>query len=251
MATIRRPGEAVKVTIVSHTVDPIRSIALAQLNMTGNMRHDILGEFKGELDRMEAVKIFEDICKTELQGAFEFVHFNIQMEGVSRAFQQQLTRTRLAAYSAESLRFTESGMEVLAGPSIIAGHEGHEEYDGQIVESWDDPLSIYASACDIIEGTYERLIQLGVPVEDARGILPLNVLSKIGMSVSYKTLIHMSRVRMCYQSQAGEWNFVFKRIVEELGAIDPLLTRPLGAFCDHGQRCPFGSKLDRKCERNR
>jgi thymidylate synthase ThyX len=100
-----------------------------------------------------------------------------------------------------------------------------------------------------IERTYNEMIESGVPVEDARGILPLNVLSKIGMCVSYKTLVAMSRVRMCYQSQAGEWGEVFSAIVSALNDIDPLLTIPLGAFCDHGQKCPFGSRLDRKCER--
>jgi hypothetical protein len=96
MARIVKPGEAVKVTIVTNTMAPIKSIALAQLNMTGDMRHSL-----GDVSLGEAEDIFKDLCKTELQGAFEFVHFNIQMEGVTRAFQQQLTRTRLASYSAE------------------------------------------------------------------------------------------------------------------------------------------------------
>src|SRR5512139_865489 len=94
MSRIRKQGEAVKVTIVSHTIEPVRSIALAQLNMRGIMHHDL-----NEVGPEDAAEIFLDICKTELQGAFEFATFNIQMEGVSRAFQQQLTRTRLAAYS--------------------------------------------------------------------------------------------------------------------------------------------------------
>ena len=230
MAVIRRSGEAVQVTIVSHTIDPIRSMAIAQLNMTGDMRFTLEG-----ISREKAEEVFLDCCKTELQGAFEFAHFNIQMAGVSRAFQQQLTRTRLAAYSAESLRFTESGMEVLVGPHLMNANMS--------------AIHAYQQECDNIERTYQNLISMGVPTEDARGILPLNVLSKIGMSVSYKTLISMSRVRMCYQSQAGEWGEVFSRIIGELEMIDPLLTKPLGAFCDHGQKCPFGSVLDRKCER--
>jgi thymidylate synthase ThyX len=233
MARRVKPGEAVKVTIVTNTMAPIKSIALAQLNMTGDMRHSL-----GDVSLGEAEDIFKDLCKTELQGAFEFVHFNIQMEGVTRAFQQQLTRTRLASYSAESLRFTKSGMEVLAGPGIWASNESGVDWaaDMQRQMEW-------------IERTYNEMIESGVPVEDARGILPLNVLSKIGMCVSYKTLVAMSRVRMCYQSQAGEWGEVFSAIVSALNDIDPLLTIPLGAFCDHGQKCPFGSRLDRKCER--
>ena len=232
MARLVRSGEAVRVTIVSHTIDPIRSIALAQLNMTGDMHHDL-----DAILRVDADDIFRDICKTELQGAFEFAHFNIQMEGVTRAFQQQLTRTRMASYSAESLRFTESGMEVLVGPGV-------GEIDGV---DWRLEYEILMGNVEMI---YRYMIEAGIPVEDARGILPLNVLSKIGMSVSYKTLVQMSRVRMCYQSQKGEWGPVFSMIVKELRVIDPLLTLPLGAFCEHGQECPFGSRLDRPCPRN-
>ena len=227
MATIRKPGEAVKVSLPAYTMEPVKAIALAQLNMTGDMRFALT-----DLSHYNAQEIFKDICKTELQGAFEFAHFNFQISGVSRAFQQQLTRTRLAAYSAESLRFTEAGMEVLAGP-----HMNEEQ------------LAWYKNGIDSIDKVYHDLLDMGVPIEDARGILPLNVLSKIGMSVSYKTLIHMSRVRMCYQSQKGEWGPVFQAMYTLLHDIDPLLCQPLGAFCDHGQACPFGSKLDRKCER--
>jgi len=199
--------------------------------MTGNMRHS-----RDAVERSEALDIFMDIAKTELQGAFEFVHFVIQMEGVSRAFQQQLTRTRLAAYSAESLRFTEVGMQVLMGPHLA--NSGDTEAMNQ-----------YVRTVDTIEAGYEYLIDAGVPIEDARGILPLNVLSKIGMCVSYKTLVGMSRVRMCYQSQEGEWDVVFKQIVQGIANVEPILVSPLGPFCEHGQKCPFGSKLDRDCPR--
>jgi thymidylate synthase (FAD) len=214
-------------------------MVLAQKNMTGEMVHDLHA-----FDRVEVEATFRDLCKTELQGAFEFAHFNIQMEGVSRAFQQQLTRTRLAAYSAESLRFTESGMEVLVGPHLAqftGDGEGHKV----------DWTLEYQMAMDNIENLYNDMIEDGVPVEDARGILPLNVLSKVGMSVSYKTLVHMSRVRMCYQSQKGEWGPVFSAIFAQLGLIDPLLTLPFGAFCDAGQPCPFHSRLDRDCPRRK
>lgn len=231
MVQIVRPGDAIRVTVVSHTTEPLRTIALAQKNMTGHMLHNV-----NDISRGDAFEIFNDICKTELQGAFEFVHFVIQMEGVSRAFQQQLTRTRLAAYSAESLRFTESGMQVLMGPHLSASDDAYA-------------MQAYVRACEVIENTYTELIHAGIPTEDARGILPLNVLSKIGMCVSYKTLIQMSRVRMCYQSQPGEWDTVFRQIVSGIERIEPILIKPFGPFCEHGQKCPFGSILDRDCPR--
>jgi thymidylate synthase (FAD) len=235
MAKLIPADKAAKVTIVSHTMAPIHTIALAQKNMTGNMVHSLT-----EISSNEAEDIFRDILKTELQGALEFVHFVIQMEDVSRAFQQQLTRTRLAAYSAESLRFTESGMKVAVGSHVL-----QSDAHGDV--SWMAEEQILMSN---IEHLYHDMIEDGVPVEEARGILPLNVLSKVGMCVSYKTLIAMSRVRMCYQSQAGEWGNVFGQIVSELDRIDPLLTVPLGPFCEHGRKCPFGSRLDRKCPKD-
>jgi thymidylate synthase ThyX len=236
MAKLIPADKAATVTIVSHTTNPIKTIACAQMNMTGDMVHtlDFIYDEK-------AADIFRDILKTELQGALEFVHFVIQMEGVSRAFQQQLTRTRLAAYSAESLRFTESGMGVAVGSHVLDSKK-------PLDEDMDWHLEM-AGMMNSVEQLYRDMIEDGVPVEEARGILPLNVLSKVGMCVSYKTLIAMSRVRMCYQSQAGEWGNVFAQIVSQLRSIDPLLVEPLGPFCEHGRKCPFGSKLDRKCER--
>lgn len=244
MSNLVEAGNAT-VSIISYTGNPIKTIAAAQRNMVGHMMHNLM-----EISDDEAREIFLDCAKTELQGAFEFVHFNIQMDGVSRAFQQQLTRTRLAAYSAESLRFTESGMNVLVGPHLVATDEGYWASDAPDESPrHNSPREMYQIECNRIEATYNALLLSGVPTEDARGILPLNVLSRVGMSVSYKTLIHMSRVRMCYQSQAGEWGDVFRKILDLLEIIDPLLVKPMGAFCDAGQKCPFGSVLDRKCDR--
>jgi len=250
MATIVSPGERARVTVLPVTLDPIKVVAAAQKNMRGEMVHDL-----SLISDTEAEELFLDVCKTELAGALEFVHFVIQFDGFTRAFQQQLTRTRLASYSAESLRFTESGMEVLAGPHLVeVDRQWHADNDraidyGLSVKTGLCPMDVYKTTMDAVEGTYGTLIAAGVPTEDARGVLPLNVLSKIGMCVSYKTLVSMSRVRMCYQSQEGEWGFAFAQIAQQLEAIHPLLVHPLGAFCDAGISCPFGSILDRKCER--
>ena len=238
MAKLVKPGQAVKVTLVSHTNDTLRTIAAAYLNMQGNMQHNLYN-----IGWEQSKEIFADICKTDIQGAFEFVHFFFQIEGVTRAFQQQLTRTRLAAYSAESLRFTDvtkKEMQVLAGPSI-----------------WEHSLTLqqnaYQEVVDRIEENYVFMVENGMSIEDARGILPLNVLSKIGMSVSYKTLIHMSRVRMCYQSQPGEWTYVFEAMIQnikgKLGKSGELLASQFGPYCEFSLECPFNSSLDRQCER--
>lgn len=218
-----------EVRLLSYTHEPLKVVAAAQLNMLGDMRMSL-----NDISEHEAEELFSDVLKTTLQGSLEAVHFYFQMKGLSRAFQQQLTRTRHSSYNIESLRFFEvsdlrNNMYVGEGPYTAAQ------------EDMIDDLLHEA------EKTYKNLIASGVPVQDARNLLPLGTHSKIGWSVDLKTLNHMSRVRLCTQSQEGEWGKVFTQIMDELEGVHPMLADGFGPFCERGEVCPFGSMLDRPC----
>src|SRR5699024_7814987 len=66
-----------------------------------------------------------------------------------------------------------------------------------------------------IEKEYNRLISEDVEVEDARGILPLNIFSTITMSINLRALMHLVFSRTCAKAQ-GEVHDIAIMMMEEL-----------------------------------
>lgn len=217
-----------KVTCISATPEPKKVIAAGVLNMRGDMRHSL-----DEISEDEADEIFEEMKKTALNGVFEWVNLVFQVEGVTRAFTHQLVRHRVGfSFSQESMRFTKvNGMQTLMGPSV---KESYQE-------------AVWNNACFHIEQAYQELIDSGVATQDARGLLPTNVLTKIGFSTNYRSLVQLCGDRLCYQAQ-DEWRSVVSQIKDEVRRIwGDDFADYLQPVCFHEKRCKFESVFDREC----
>lgn len=116
-------------------------------------------------------------------GSWEFVDYTFLIERVTRAFTHQLVRTRHASYAQQTMRVldvsTGPGWEYLTGPSITGMN--NKRYDVQM---------------DAIADTYKQMIKEGAEVQDARGILPTNILTNITMKINMRTFIELCRKRV-------------------------------------------------------
>lgn len=221
----------VRVTCISATPHPKKVIAAGVLNMRGDMRHSL-----GEISNEEADEIFQEMSKTGLNGVFEWVTLVFQIEGVSRAFTHQAVRHRVGfSYSQESMRFTQvEDMQVVCGPTLFNNEEA--------LNRWCDEL-------DNIEKLYKDLIKMGVATQDARGILPTNVVTKLGLSCNYRSLVDLAGARLCEQSQ-GEWRDVIRQMKDEVRRVwGHDMADYLQPVCAHTHRCEFRSVYDRPCPR--
>jgi flavin-dependent thymidylate synthase len=139
-------------------------------------------------------------------GSWEFVDFKFLFEGVSRALQQQLTRTRHAAYAIQTLRVVDvKKWEYETGPSI----------KGDI-----DRSVVYDSTMRNIDHAYRELIKLGAEVEDARGLLPLNIKTNMCMKIDMRNFITLSRKRMSGRVQ-NEYRLLMEAAIIEVEKIYP------------------------------
>ena len=118
----------------------------------------------------------------------EHVTLTFYVEGVSRALTHQLVRHRLASYAEQSQRYTKINMEK----------------DWYIIpESINSPVlkQIYKDMMSSIEQTYIKLLDMGVPKEDARMILPNATKTKIIITLNLRTLTEIANKRLCYKAQ--------------------------------------------------
>jgi hypothetical protein len=122
------------------------------------------------------------------------IDLHFMVEGLTRATWDQMRTQRTAVYAGESLRFAvkeDLKQAVRPGPMVTT--------DAQKA-TWDE-------AIDGIAVAYQYLISNGVPAEDARGLLPMNVLTRGHWKTNLRNLEAEIGKRLCTQAQF-EWRVI-------------------------------------------
>jgi flavin-dependent thymidylate synthase len=144
-----------------------------------------------------------------IPSSWEFVDYHFLIEGVTRAFTHQFVRTRTNSYAQQTMRVLDvsegMGWDYLTGPSI---------------EKNPDVEWIYRSEMEKIGQTYKTLIAKGSKIEDARGILPTNILTNIVCKTSLRTLAETVQKRSSPRTQ-GEYRDVLEAMKSEVLKVHP------------------------------
>lgn len=238
------------------TPDPLGAIAAACKMYKGEVVRNL-----ADVTDEERLDYLQQVLRTKLKAPFEFVKFHFLIEGVTRAFTHQMVRQRTAVYAQESLRFAvKEDMPVGLPPSLA----GTDEYMAKVLEGdmsepermrekWENLLSY-------TEETYSELIDMGMPAEDARGLLPHNTLTRLHYATDLRALFDHAGNRLCTQAQF-EWRLVFAKIVEAIRSSSRTillwgesvymaneLTSIFKPVCFQTGKCEFKADFDRACK---
>ena len=253
-----------KVTVSMVTPDPLGVMAMVNGQYTGKVYNH-----PSEVTNAERVEAWEAATVSRLsETPLEWIQLSISFENVSRAFTHQLVRTRLATYAQESMRFAvkEDIGDAVKLPPSLAGTVPQEEFEEALYAAG---LSVqvntpaeqrwrnrWDTALKAIEKAYLENVNDGMPAEDARGLLPTNILTRIHMRCDMKTLLNLAGMRLCTQAQF-EWRGVFAKLVEALRAygreqsVDQWqyerMSERFRPVCFAAGRCTMKAKSDRHC----
>lgn len=154
----------------------------------------------------------------------EHASFTFLIEGVSRVLLAQLTRHRLAAYSVESQRY--------------AGLNGNAFTIPESVEKlYPDTIRKVMNSAS---AAYKRMIENGVPEEDARYIIPQGIQTKLMLTMNARELRHFFAMRCCNRAQ-WEIRELADCMLEQCKRVSPKLFEKAGAGCVRG-KCPEGKR---------
>lgn len=148
-----------------------------------------------------------------IPSSWEFVDVTFSLQDVTRACAQQITRTRYTpmdvdiygSYAMQSQRVTDMS-EVTYAP--IAGEQGSP----QKVEYNDIMYDGIKGYCD--------LVAMGVPLEDARGVLPMNAHCNLVVQYNLRALAELFRKRDSLRVQ-GEFGSIVKEMRAQVERIWP------------------------------
>lgn len=206
------------VHLVSATPDPLGAIAAACRMYEGKGTPTL-----ADITDDERRHYWGEVQKTHLLAPLEFVDLHFFIEGVTRAFTHQMVRQRTAVYAQESMRFAvKDEIAARPGPIIQASLPA-----GEGTVKLDSPAMVWALAVDKVWEAYNTLIKMGVPAEEARGLLPHDTLTRLNYKTNLRNLIDHAGNRLCTQAQF-EWRLVFAGIVQ---AMRNGLEDPVGSGC--------------------
>lgn len=81
----------------------------------------------------------------------------------------------------------------------------------------------YAQTMLSIQSAYSFFLKKGIPMEDARNLLPLGTTMDISWKVNLTSLIHIIGKRSCWILQYGLWGYIIDSMIKELvDKVDPI-----------------------------
>ncbi|RKQ63721.1 thymidylate synthase (FAD) [Thermovibrio guaymasensis] len=190
---------------------------------------------------MEVLLLSSSVSKLERrEEALRHSWFTFLVDGISRACSHQLVRHRPASYSQQSQRYVAMRKFPYVEPESVKGVK---------VEVNNEEVS-FKDLMELIGKFYEKLVEKGVPKEDARFVLPNACTTRIVFTMNGEELVHFLRLRTCSRAQ-WEIREMAIEILRILRNNFPNLFNNVGPNCYYLGYCTEGKKSCGKPEQVR
>jgi len=208
-----------EVTILEATPDPEEVICRGA-------RNDYMADWVGEVSLEEAMEGIEGDTLEEQQrtlighlldhghfGPFEHAQATFAVKGISRSCMAQLTRHRHVSFDVQSMRYVafddvdpasvrEGEMVVLPPSATDPDWIGRNQDAGAVDEETAARREeIFKDTVEEAVRSYQELLDLGMPPEDARFVLPIGTKVNLVMSMNARMLMHVADMRAAADSQ--------------------------------------------------
>lgn len=177
-----------KVTLISHTQDAVNLLLFTKSTRL-NLSPGLMDEIRSWSEEKKMAEL-EYMSKT-IKSSWEFIDVVFLIEGVTRATAQQITRTRNASYAMQSQRVTDA--------RNIAVTNNLEEDSIQ----WKS----FECAVDFAKQSYAALVDSKIPLEEARGILPMNTQCNLIAKYNFRAFTDLVKARSSIRAQ-GEYTSI-------------------------------------------
>ena len=169
--------------------------------------------------------VLSTIMKSGHFSTLEHVSYTFAVDGVSRALTHQLVRHRLASFNRQSQRY----VKYTKGVETVTTHTVEENKEAQ---------AVFDEASEAVIEGYQKLLDMGIPAEDARYLLPNAAETKIVITMNIRELLHFFSLRCCNRAQ-WEIRELAHKMLELVKPTAPYIFMDAGAPCVRGN-CPEG-----------
>lgn len=126
-------------------------------------------------DREKDLKLISKVLSSGHKSVIEHQTVSIAFNDVSVMVEQFIIEFRLASFTVKSRRYVDFSSAGYVVPEGLSG----------------ETLALYQNQMDALFASYVKLMDLGVPKEDARFVFPYSLRSNFFMTINARELIHM------------------------------------------------------------
>ena len=174
---------------------------------------DVMAGVDGETIDEQKANFLGKLLKRGHYGPFEHPSATFAIEGMSRSCMAQLTRHRHASFDVQSMRYVsfddvdpadvEDGEMVVTPPSAtdpewVGRNQQGGQTDEDVVERREE---VFQSSVRRAVEDYQELLDLGMPPEDARFVLPIGTEVNVVVTLNPRSLMHIADMRAAADAQ--------------------------------------------------
>lgn len=229
--------------LVSHTEFPVETIYLewTQSRTDGPLlsARDLSQKAAGDPKLREEIEdVFHRVISMSMP-LMETVELVWQLENIPVALREQIVRHRVghkfggqlgadilpdltdSTFWAQTMRVRDMSHfatnEMYYSPDSVVNGVGIQHW-------WDMCMKRY-------EKDYQYAIELGMPPEDARMLLPMAVTHRMTWKQSLASLIHVLKKRSCWIAELGFWEGLVLDMAQQLATIHPIFKTLIAPPC--------------------
>lgn len=192
-----------RVTLISYTPEAAELLIFTKSTRL-SMSPGLMDEIRAWPEEKKLAEL--EYMANTIPSSWEFVDYVFMIEGVSRAFTHQFVRSRNASYAQQTMRVLNMG-----------------EFDYVMTERVAADVRA-RGLVDIlnenIKSVYRQLIELGLPVEDARGVLPTNISTNICAKFNLRAFVDLAKSRTGGRTQ-NEYQRVVNAMCDQVLKVHP------------------------------
>jgi thymidylate synthase (FAD) len=183
-----------------------------------------------ELDKTsdkELNTILKQVLNLGHTSVIEHTNFTFAISDVSRSLTHQLVRHRIASYAQQSQRYVDFKEPCyVTPPKIEKNKEMKKAYDKTMKNIWKE---------------YNKLLEMGIPAEDARFVLPNAACTNIIVTMNARSLMNFFELRCCLHAQ-WEIRQLANKMLKGVKKIAPTIFKNAGPACKTKKICPENKK---------
>lgn len=177
-----------KVRLIDSTTDAAFNITYAARTCYNSHSNDDIAK------RADFIKA---LIKAGHETPLEFATSMWEISGISRVCQNQIVRHRIASYCVMSERYVDmSNVDTVLPYNLLKAYGGAAEY------------------VQDAKKLYKKLLESGIPKEDARMLLPQGLETTMCMSMNLRSLRHFLKLRL---DKHAQWEI--RQVAQEMLAV--------------------------------
>ncbi len=182
----------IKVAYIQHCGSDLTAVNAARISF-GSQSQELTDKDK---------KLIDYLAKNKHMSPFEHNSLTVLIE-CPLYIRSQIQRHRTFSYNEVSRRYTSEKLEFFVPDSIRKQSKNNKQASEGLLTPLSDACA-YMKICELHSQalkTYEELIDLGVSREQARGVLPQNLMTKFYMTGNLRNWIHFIELRQHSHAQ--------------------------------------------------